>query len=98
MYTKFTNKCYLCSVLCSSRTHPYSPHRRDWKFPRGGSFSKTENFKEMTGVNWNFQRGGGGGGGGLVKSPFCVEVQIFYGTTYYTNVKEFYRSKVFFIP
>ena len=64
-------------TMCSSRKYPYSPHRRDWKFLGVGVFSKTENFKEMYGIELEFQEGWGV----LLKTPSVGEVWIFYGTT-----------------
>jgi len=44
---------YFASAMCSSRKYPYSPHRRDWNFLRGGEGvsitppPKKKKFKEM---------------------------------------------------
>ena len=54
--------------MCSSRKHPYSPHRRDWNFLGGGASVKPKKLKKCMKLNWNFPRGGGGGV--LEKIPF----------------------------
>jgi len=33
--------------MCGSKIYPYSPHRRDWNFLKGGGFYETKKFKEM---------------------------------------------------
>jgi len=45
----------IISILCSSRNHPYSPHRRDWNFLGDGGFSKTKKIKKCMKFHWNFQ-------------------------------------------
>ena len=34
-------------IQCADPEDPYSPHRRDWNFLRGGRFCKAKKFKEM---------------------------------------------------
>jgi len=34
--------------LCGSRKYPYSPHRKDWNFLRGGGFYETKKLKKGT--------------------------------------------------
>ena len=59
-------------ILCSSRKYPYSPHRRDWNFQRGGGgvggSVRPKNLKKCMKLNWNF--------------PSMGEVGIFFGTTH----------------
>ena len=42
----FARDKWLVSKMCGSRKFPYSPHRRDWNFLRGGVY-ETKQFKEM---------------------------------------------------
>ena len=49
---KIASKWRVCSSyficpLCVYRKCPYSPHRRDWNFLRGGGFCKAKKIKEM---------------------------------------------------
>ena len=73
------SEIYICKkifvqALCGSRKHPYSPHRRDWKFRGGGGVSKTQKCKAMYEAKMEFPEGWGvigkipsvgGGGGGM---------------------------------
>ncbi len=62
--------------MCGSRKYPYSPHRRDGKFQRGGGSQRPKTLKQCMKLNWNFQRGGGSQGKSL---PWGV--WIFSGNT-----------------
>jgi len=64
--------------LCFSRKYPYSPHRRNWNFLRGGGFFETKKLKEMYGAKLEFPEGWGG----VKKIPYVGEVWIFLGTTH----------------
>ena len=52
--------------LCSSRKHPYSPHRRDWNFLGDGGFWKIKKYKEMYEALLEFPEVWGG----VRKNPF----------------------------
>ena len=68
---------------CSSRKYPYSPHRGDWNFLRGGGSVRPKNLKKCTKLNWNFQRSEGG----LRKHPFCGGgMDIFWNNTIFVSV------------
>jgi len=63
--------------LCGSRKYPYSPHRRDWNFLRGGGLNETKNnLKKSMKLYWNFLRGGEV----FEKIPFIRELWILSGT------------------
>jgi len=43
--------------MCSSRKHPYSPHRRDnWKFLGVGGSERPKNLSKCMKLDWSFQR------------------------------------------